>query len=198
MRRMPKPVPFAPYDQIEDEIERLSRMLGGRAALMDRLRPAEKAGEDDDGEDAGPAGPRILLRLNAEDLRRLDQESEATRFTRARWVAALIHRTLHGKPQFNRADRIDLSKIAKALQQIDARLTKSARSLEDMLANAEILAQRLADVERMRGQVQGLAGALDKAFQGNEAYWQGVVDHGKLTASSQTATDIRLYARRKS
>lgn len=129
--------------------------------------------------DAPRAGAHeILLRLqlDAADLDRLDQVSRVTKFTRNRWIAALVHKALSGRAQVSSGDKVNIANLVRELRRIEATLQKSTRGLAELEATARQCLARCREMERFRDDVSRMAGALDEVFRGNDAYWREVLD----------------------
>jgi hypothetical protein len=187
-------------DQLDRDINALVLRAGGREALLQRLTDssslavAEPSSETDRMhrlEGAGAAASRsdavdflVRLRLEPEELRRLDEASQATRFTRNRWIANLIRTTLYGRPQQTTIDRVNISLFVKELRKIEASSQKSARALAELEATARACVDRLRQVDQFREQVKRMADALDEVFKGNDSYWNRLItgEHGEAAA----------------
>ena len=130
MKSAPKTVPFPKADPFASDVDELAARMGGRAALMRYLSPSLTADtgteppNDLDGEGEGSGrktrGFDVLLRLDADDLARLEQQSRAMNCTRNKWVAALLSKALHGKAPLNAAERGGIVTVIKELRKIEA------------------------------------------------------------------------------
>lgn len=136
--------------------------------------------------DAPPPGASdILLRLQLDpaDLERLDQVSRVTKFTRNRWIAALVHKALSGRAQVSSGDRVNIANLVRELRKIETTLQKSTRGLAELEATARQCLARCREMERFRDEVSRMAAALDEVFRGNDAYWREVVDEADHAAA---------------
>ena len=142
----------------------------------------------DDPETPRGGGHDILLRLQlgADDLARLDQVSRETKFTRNRWIAALVHKALSGRAQPSSADRVNVANLVRELRKIETTLQKSTRQLAELEATARECLARCREMERFRDDVSRMAGALDEVFRGNDAYWREVIDAAEAPAPPRT------------
>jgi hypothetical protein len=155
---------------------------GGREALIAYLsgaavapKPAVRRSPDESEPETGASESHVFdltIRLDRDDLRRLDEESLASGYTKNKWVLALIRARLSRKPQFNRSERIGLASIAKTLREIERALSKTARMFADPGAPTRALLCRLDEMQRFHRQVGEIARALDAAFKGADAYWR--------------------------
>jgi hypothetical protein len=161
---------------VEAEIDRLAEQFGGRAGLIEHIIGAA---EDDDEHDESCAtrqkGNILALRLNRDELRRLDEQSMAMDMPRKRWVQALIRSKLYHTPQFSRADRVNLSGIVRELRKLECHLGRTVRALGDRSAPARELIARFDELDRFRARVVQLAQAIDAAFKGNDSYWRAPI-----------------------
>jgi hypothetical protein len=138
-------------------------------------------------------GHDILLRLHldADDLARLDQVSRETKYTRNRWIAALVHKALSGRAQPTSADRINIANVVRELRKIETTMQKSTRQLAELEATARECLARCREMERFRDDVSRMAGALDEVFRGNDAYWREVVDAADRAEAPGPVADLR-------
>jgi hypothetical protein len=141
-----------------------------------RFGDADTSFDDFDAPHAGGHDILLHLHLNADDLERLDQVSRETKYTRSRWVAALVHKALSGRAQPRTADRINIAHFVRQLRKIETTMQKSTRQLAELEATARECLARCREMERFRGEVGRMAGALDEVFRGNDVYWREVVD----------------------
>jgi hypothetical protein len=158
------------------------------------LEPFEKidAPLDDDASRPGASDILLRLQLDAADLERLDQVSRTTKFTRNRWIAALVHQALSGRAQVSSGDRVNIAGVVRELRKIETTLQKSSRALAELEATAKQCLARCREMERFRDDVGRMAGALDEVFRGNDAYWREVVGEAEhITTPRSAAKRIR-------
>ncbi len=147
---------------------------------------------DDDIPRPGASDILLRLQLDAADLERLDQVSRATKFTRNRWIAALVHKALSGRAQVSSGDRVNIATVARELRKIETTLQKSNRALAELEATAKQCLARCREMERFRDDVSRMAAALDEVFRGNDAYWREVVGESEhITSPKSVAKRIR-------
>jgi hypothetical protein len=184
-------------DTVSRDIDALAERMGGRAALIEHL--ARDAAQRKTATSLFPArsDPQqvrtdnlarrktvdITIRLDRNDLRRLDEESLDTGHERSQWIIALVRSHLHKKPKFRQGDRIILSSCVKQLRKIEASLAKATRALADREAPARAVLSRLDEIERFRLQVGALVRALNEAFSDNDAYWRTAIDQDSLESA---------------
>jgi hypothetical protein len=113
--------------------------------------------------------------------------SRATKYTRNRWIAALIHKALSGRAQVSSSDRVNIAGLVRELRKIETTLQKSTRALAELEVTAQQCLARCREMERFRDDVSRMAGALDDVFRGNDAYWREVVDTADHAAAPRPA-----------
>ncbi len=169
---------------VERTIQALAVRVGGRENLLRYVsagaEPAlpQLAGSASEGGQTSEAtssrGFHILLRLDPDELRRIDEQSRASKFTRNRWAAALIRRALYGRAQFNAPDRNRLAAIAAELKSIDQMTLKSMKMIEHLEQSARACADRLQKMDALRDRLNEMAREIEAAVRGNDAYWEAV------------------------
>jgi hypothetical protein len=124
----------------------------------------------------------LTIRLDRNELRRLDEEVAASGQPRGQWILSLIRERLHATPQLNRVDRAYVASIARDMRKIEAGLSRTMNALAETKAPLRSPAAALASIERFRGQIARLTLALDDVFQRNRGYWAAAVGEAKRDA----------------
>lgn len=146
---------------------------GGRSRLLRRLIEASAA-DGNSRTGPAPAEPlteKLTLRLGAADLAAVEAEAARIGLSRTQWVAALVRRRLHARPQLSPPEAVALIEIQRDLRRIGVNLNQIARTVNATVPGGRApdpdLVRVLAFAEGVRG---GLAG-LRRAFEGNLDYW---------------------------
>jgi hypothetical protein len=169
-------------DALRQEVDALIARLGGRDAVLAYLS-AERDLISKDSEQAGarragspPSGPRgfdFSIRLQPDELRRLDEECIATGYTRNKWVNELLTRALTRRAQISNRDRVSVIEIAKRLRKMESLISHSTKALDALQASAQAIISQREQAMGFAVQVEALAEDLDQALKGNDAYWRG-------------------------
>lgn len=91
---------------------------------------------------------------------------------RNRWIAALVHRRLLGRPKFNPAEALSLLAIQAELRRIGANVIPIARALNAAALEGGVADVEPIDLDELRREMRSHVLALREAFEGNLAYWE--------------------------
>ena len=122
----------------------------------------------------GPLGPRpvkLTVRLTARDAEGLDAVAGELGLTRSAWSAALIRRSLQGRPTFRRSDELVLLATLSELRRIGVNVNQMARALNTAVLEGRVLDTQLIAVDGLRRELRAHLHGLREAFEGNLTYW---------------------------
>ena len=92
--------------------------------------------------------------------------------TRAAWVSALVGRWVRKAPSFRRSEEQSLIGIYMALRRIGVSINQIVRALNTSGQERQISCSDLETLRDLRQEIRGHMQALQKAFEGNLAYWE--------------------------
>ena len=151
---------------------------GGRS---EALRQLMESAVREDGTDIQRPPPRpsaetgnwegILVKLEAADFVRLDEEAAAMNLTRGQWIVALVRHRLTGSRQFGPADRTRIAGIAKDIRRAASDIGRSSQIASKHLAQGANLDSHLRQLASFKTQLLSALEALHQAYLGNDAYW---------------------------
>lgn len=146
---------------------------GGRSRLLRRLM--ERAAEapfpvGPDAPTAARAG-KLTLRLDAEDLARLEAEAGRMGLSRTQWAVSLIRRRLHDRPQLTRPEIFALIEVRRELRRIGVNINQIARALNTAVLEGAVLDLEVAQLDAFRTEIEVWVQALGGAFEGDLSYW---------------------------
>jgi predicted HicB family RNase H-like nuclease len=160
-------------DDLAARFDAAAAAQGGRSARL-RSLIAQAGG-------AGPAparapailrnGARLMVRLAPTDARFVDAAAAAMGLSRAGWVAALVRRRAHGRPQFGRTDELMLRALQGELRRIGVNVNQIARALNTAVMEGRVLDLELQSLADLGRELRGHMAGLREAFEGNLAYW---------------------------
>ena len=155
---------------------------GGRGVVLRQLMEQALAAHGVDVE-TSPITPSpevgnregIFVRLNADDLKRVDEEANVLGMTRGQWLVAYIRRGLHGGRHFGKFDRERLGKIVAELREVKSILFRYAGALQRAPRDVALVERHHDRVLELDDKVTTIAKAIEGAFHGNDAYWDAVL-----------------------
>ena len=166
-------------DNLALQFDEYAAKRGGRSEALRQLM--ERAVRED-GADIQQPPPRpsaetgnwegILVRLEAADFVRLDEEAGAMSLTRGQWIVALVRHRLTGSRQFGPADRTRIAGIAKDIRRAASDVGRSSQIAVKRLEQGADLDAPLRQLASFKTQLLSSLEALHQAYLGNDAYWR--------------------------
>ncbi len=163
-------------------LDRLAMDHGGRAKLLhaivvqylwtQRRRYPPRAPRP------APAKPSKApeLRLDDQDLVRLDEECAKLGMTRAQWIEALIRRRLHGSRQLNPRDRARLSKLNIQMRILREKAQLALASAQRQVRGGSDAERIIAQMAQLEVAVRQVGQAVRAGFEGSDEYWDANMD----------------------
>lgn len=175
-------------DDLARQFDDYAATRGGRSEALRQLM--ERAIREDGAEITRPP-PRpsletgnwegILVKLEAADFVRLDEESGAMSLTRGQWIVALVRHRLTGGRQFGAADRTRIAGIAKDIRKAASDIGRTSQIACKRVEKSADLDAPLRQLAAFKTQLLSSLEALHQAYLGNDAYWSAAPPTKKET-----------------
>jgi hypothetical protein len=111
------------------------------------------------------ASSRYSLNLETPERNYVKAEAEKLDLSATRWIAALVRRHAHGRPQFSRAGELAFQEVHSELRRIRTEINMLRRELPPDSAIAE-------RIDRVAARIGDHMDTLRKAFRRNLRYWE--------------------------
>jgi hypothetical protein len=167
-----------PEEKAKEFAEAASKR-GGKSAVMRQLielflaefKPAEISGGGLS--KLGRGAAKVAIRLEADEVERLDREAESKGMTRNGWAARYLRSRLRGAPQFTADEAKGLALIAGELRRIGTNVNQIARAMNVAKETGEFTDHEIAEVTDAHREIMEFAAAVRAIRSGRLNYWVG-------------------------
>jgi len=118
-----------------------------------------------------PSTGKLTLRLGHPDLAAVEAAAAFLGLSRTQWIASLIRRRLHDRPQLSPPEALAFIEIQRELRRIGVNVNQIARAMNTAVLKGAVLDLELAQINAFSAEIRAHLVGLRQAFEGNLDYW---------------------------